>query len=45
MDTNIAALRKKTEGTDSKVKEKASKLLKRSCGKLFLLTNLGILNV
>ena len=45
METNIAALRKRTESTDSKVKEKASKLLKRICSKQFLLTNLGILNV
>ena len=45
METNIAALRKRTESTDSKVKEKASKLLKRICSKQFLLTNLGILDV
>jgi hypothetical protein len=45
METNIAALRKRTESTDSKVKEKASKLVKRICSKQFLLTNLGILDV
>ena len=45
METNIAALRKRTESTDKKVTEKASQLLKSICSKQFLLLNHGILDV
>ena len=45
METNVAALRKRTESIDKKVKEKASRLLNQICSKQFLLLNLGILDI
>ena len=45
MMTNIAALRKRTESTDKKVREKAASLLKRICSKQFFMTNLGFLDI
>ena len=45
METNIAALRKRTESTDKKVSDKAAGLLRRICSKQFFLTNLGLLDI
>ena len=45
MKTNICALQKRTEGTDKKVVEKASQLLRKIISKQFFLLNLGILDV
>ena len=45
METNICALKKRTEGTDKKVVEKASQLLRKIISKQFFLLNLGILDV
>ena len=45
METNIAALRKRTESSDKKVSDKAASLLRRICSKQFFLTNLGIQDI
>ena len=45
IETSICALKKRTEGTDKKVVEKASQLLRKIISKQFFLLNLGILDV
>ena len=45
MATTIGALRKRTESTDKKVREKAASLLKRIWNKQFFMTNLGLLDI
>ena len=45
METNITALKKRTESTDKKVKEKAAQLLNKIISKQLFLTSLGILDI
>ena len=45
METNVGALRKRTESSDKKVRETAASLLNKICSKKFLLVNLGVLDI
>ena len=44
-ETTVAALRKRVESSDKKVKETAARLLREMCSQKFLILNLGLLDV
>ena len=45
METNIEALRKRTESSGKKVRDQAAQILKRICSKQFFLTLHGVLDI